>query len=155
MFSSESALETYLRRIIHDYITTLDPRIYALDNKDIVDIVICKDGANPALYFIETKLYQPSHSRIHLGSNGGSGFQPEILTRSPDYLERKLRWVIGAKGESGVVFVPNRTIRTYASGGSIGNKHNNLQRKILDEQPRLSMDELGLKLQSWLRVRSV
>ena len=78
MFGSELEFESYIRDLIARHITASHPEIYALKNKKAVDILICRDGRVPALFFIEVKYHQSNHGRLGFGSKGGGGFQNEL-----------------------------------------------------------------------------
>src|SRR3990170_6360101 len=144
VFVKEAELETYLRNLIETKITAQHPYIYALKNKKAVDIVICRDGDRPALFFLEVKLYQQTHSRLPIGTGKGNGYQPEIVTRNPRYLESNLRWVIVDNRQSRplFLFVPTSTVSKYLAGGGVGEKFNNIQLKIFRDVT--SLDEDGL-----------
>jgi hypothetical protein len=111
-FKSERDLENYLRYLIATKITAEHPHVYALESKKAVDIVICRDGQRPAVFFLEAKLYRRGHGRLGIGTGRGIGYQPEIVARHPDYFEVHLRWVIvdGRKPTASFLFVPTSTV---------------------------------------------
>ncbi len=152
LFESEAELEAYIRRLIAEHISSKNKEIYALNNKKAVDILICRGGSKPALFFLEVKYHQKSHGRLGFGSRGGGGFQPEIVSKKPAYFESNLRWVIASESHAdvGILFVPSETIRKYVSGGKIGQKFNNIQKRIFSEVSGLSEKEFITELQSWL-----
>jgi len=110
-FDSERELELYIRALINDYVTSIDPAVYALKNKKAVDILICRDSPLPELFFIEVKFDKVAHGRLGFGGSKGGGFQPEIVSRKPTYFEKNLRWVLASDDiEVGkVLFVPSDT----------------------------------------------
>lgn len=122
-------------------------------NKKAVDILVCRNGNNPALFFIEVKYHKKSHGRLGFGSSKGVGFQPEIVSKAPIYFESNLRWVIGADGFDGVLFEPSKTIREYISGGAIGDKFNNIQSKIFRDLKGLQAAQLERSLEEWLTAK--
>lgn len=151
-YSNEREFENYIRSLILTHITAHDPTIYPLNNKKAVDILICKDGRTPELFFIEVKYHQTHHGRLGFGGGKGGGFQPEIVSRKPDYFEKNLRWVLACQGhEQGkVLFVTSSIIRDYLSGGVVAEKFNNFQKRIFREQPWLNEQDFVASLKAWL-----
>jgi len=151
-FKNERDLENHLRHLITAKVTAKYPHVYALINKKAVDIVICRDGERPAVFFIEVKLYRREHGRLGIGTGGGIGYQPEIVARNPDYFEAHLRWVIadGRKPAASFLFVPTSTVREYLTGGEIGKKYNNIRLSIFREVTALDEDILVDQLCKWL-----
>src|SRR3989304_2803171 len=151
-FTDESELEKHLRRLIGSKITTKYPNVYALDNKKAVDIVICRDGTAPALFFLEVKLHQESHGRMGIGAGKGGGYQPEIITRHPAYFETHLRWVIVDSREAAekYLFVPTNVVSQYLAGTQLGSKQNNIQLRIFKEVEALDENGLVDALSNWL-----
>jgi len=70
---NEAAFEKHLRELISSEITRQIPAIYALDNRTVGDIVICRDGARPAIFFLEVKYFQRSKARLGFGNSRGEG----------------------------------------------------------------------------------
>ena len=101
-------------------------------------------------YFIEVKYHKKNHGRLGFGGSGGSGFQPEILTRKPLYFEKNLRWVLGHENVNGYLFLDNDAIREFVSGEVISNKFNNIQLKIFKSQNVLNEIEFIQELKYWL-----
>jgi len=151
-FADERAVEDHIRTLIADRITTQYRYIYTLKNKKVADIVICHDGENPALFFIEVKYFKVNHNRLGFGAGSGSGYQPEILTRRPAYLETNLRWILSTDREPtpSYLFIPTSTLLKYVAGGEIGEKQNNIQRKIFEEVRSLNDGELADEMCRWL-----
>ncbi len=152
-FSSEAAFETYVRKLISDEITAKNKSIYALENKKAVDILICRDKPNPALFFIEVKYHKKAHGRLGFGSSSGGGFQPEIVSKKPAYFESKLRWAIASEEhpDKGVIFVSSDVIRKYVSGGNVGQKFNNIQARIFNEVPGFNEKKFISELKIWVK----
>jgi hypothetical protein len=71
MFYSETELENFIRAIISEEISTSMPEIVVLQNKDVVDILICKNYEIPQLFFIEAKFHKVSNGRIGFGNGQG------------------------------------------------------------------------------------
>jgi len=151
-FESEADFEAYIRKRIQEQVTAYHPEIYAMENKKAVDILICKDGPSPSLFFLEIKFHRDKHGRLGFGSGKGLGFQPEILLRRPTFFERNLRWVVGSEAhEPGkILFLSNSQILEFVAGGGVGPKFNNIQKRIFREGPWLNEDEFVLTLQDWL-----
>jgi hypothetical protein len=61
-------------------------------------------------------------------------------------------WLISGEGHSdnGVIFVSSSVIRNYLSGGSVGEKFNNIQKKMFCEVSGYMEDELVGEIESWL-----
>lgn len=150
-FSNEFQFESYIRHLIGTHITTINKNIFALTNKKAVDIVICKDGVEPHLYFLEVKFHMKKHGRLGFGGGKGSGFQPEILTKRPSYFERNLRWVVGAEHTNLIYFLSSELLVKYLSGGGIGEKFNNIQRRLFDDHKGLTEDEFVTEMKSWIK----
>ena len=123
-----------------------------LNNKKAVDILICRNGEQPALFFLEVKYHKKKHGRLGFGSRNGIGFQPEILTKQPEYFESNLRWIIANESHNdiGIIFTNSQIIRQYISGGEIGQKFNNIQNKIFKELTGYNEKELTENLRLWL-----
>lgn len=152
VFNNESEFETYIRGIIRDRITSEHPHVYALANKKAVDILICRDGEEPSVFFLEVKYHKHRHGRLGFGSRGGDGFQLEIVSLGPAYFESNLRWVLASEfDEPGkLLFLPSSTIRRYVAGGSVGPKFNNIQARIFKKESFLGEDEFVSELKKWL-----
>lgn len=127
--------------------------IVLLSNKKFSDITICKNGKKPDLFFIEVKFYKAASGRIHIGGSGGSGLQPEIIEKQPDYFMKQMRWIIGDEKykKEGVIFCDTNTIRNYVSGNIIDKKHNNIKKEILIKEGRYLLHELKYIIQDWIK----
>jgi len=156
-YGSESHFESRIRELIAEHVTHRQPSIYAMRNKKAVDILVCKDGPSPQLFFIEVKYHKANHGRLGFGSGKGGGFQPEILSNQPQYFESNLRWALASETHypEKLLFLSSATLRKYLSGGEIGEKFNNIQARIFREQPWLTEQEFINELQRWLGVGDV
>lgn len=150
-FTNELQFENYIRELIQNHVTEKDKDTYALLNKKAVDIIICKDKPVPKLFFIEVKYHVNKHGRLGFGSGSGGGFQPEILSKRPQYFEENLRWVISAEDSDEIIFISNDTLLRYISGGRIGHKFNNIQKKIFTQEKGLTEKEFIEVLTDWLK----
>ncbi|MBS0480369.1 MAG: hypothetical protein JSR79_13870 [Proteobacteria bacterium] len=152
-FANEAELERYVREVIQSRVTTRHPHIYTLENKKAVDILICRDGPDPALFFLEVKFHRHGHGRLGFGSGNGRGFQPEILQRKPAYFERNMRWVLASETHEPdkIRLLTSADVRKYVAGGVIGQKFNNLQTRLWRESPYLSHGDFASELEAWVR----
>jgi hypothetical protein len=152
-FQTEAKLEEYIRKLIENRVTKRNKNIYALESKKAVDIIICRDGSKPALFFIEVKYYRKAHGRLGFGSRKGGGFQPEIVSVKPKYFEKNLRWIMASEEHPnrGVLFLDSKTIRKYISGGAVVEKYNNIQRRIFTEVAGFKKEQLINELGKWLK----
>ena len=119
------------------------------DNQKSTDILICKNGELPDLFFIEIKYYNKSHGRLGFGHQKGAGFQPEVLSKRPDYFEKNMRWILGSKDSNKYYFLNNSQIAQYISGGEIDYKQNNIQTIIFSDIGGLKRSELSNELLKW------
>jgi hypothetical protein len=124
-FKNEADFEDYLRTIIKDNVVKIsNSNLKILKNRGIADIVICRHGKYPSVFFIECKFHKIKHGRIGFGSAKSSGIQPEILSNELVYFESNLRWAIAHEDNEGVVFEPSSFIKDHVSGGSVEEKYN-------------------------------
>lgn len=112
--------------------------------------MICKNGPVPHLYFIEVKFHIASNSRLAFGSGKGKGFQPEILLKRPHYFENNLRWVIGTEESDKIYLLSNETLIQFIAGGTVGEKFNNIQKRMFREQEGLTEAAFIDALKKWI-----
>ena len=151
MFKNEKSLEKRIRELINEHVAR-ESEILVLEYKTISDIIICRQGHSPGIFFIEVKHYK-QYERIGIGNQKGEGIQPEILKKRPEYPESNLRWLIGQfhEGETKYWFVPSGIVSNYIMGRGIErNKQNNIQEALIRETPSISEDELITELNNWL-----
>ena len=153
-FASESAFEDHLRQIIESHITSENPTVYALQHKAVGDVVIARDGASPAMFFLEVKYFQLSNGRLGFGSGSGGGIQPEILIKRPAYLETHFRWAIASDSHSGYWFVASDVmVPQFVSGGVVEmTKQNNIRTRLFDDHPSIDQGQLIQELKRWLLI---
>lgn len=151
-FVNEADYEAHIRGLITSHITDRDPDIFALQYKTVGDIVLCREGNSPAIFFIEIKYFQLEKGRLGFGNGTGAGIQPEMLIKKPAYLESHLRWLLGSDAHEGAGhwFVTSEKIRKYVAGGSIGKKQNNIQEALFREVPSLSEDQVVVEIYNWM-----
>src|SRR5258706_1931722 len=138
LFESEKSFETYIRELIKNYILPKDKDLELFNNKKAVDVLLCRNGEKPALFFLEIKYHKRTHGRLSTGHGNGVGFQPEILSKLPSYFETNMRWILGVEDIEGYYFLKNSDLLKYIAGGKIGAKYNNIQTKLFEEESPLS-----------------
>ncbi|WP_297573622.1 hypothetical protein [uncultured Deefgea sp.] len=153
-FKNEQELEIHLRSLITEQICNMQEGIVLLENKNIADIVICKNHGATGLYFIEVKHLKPNMGRLGIGGKNGSGYQPEIITKRPAYLESNLRWALYSEthtNNNGVVLITTEQLcRTYLQGDKVGQKYNGIKQDIFNKERGLSDEEFISEIKSWL-----
>lgn len=152
MFKNEAELESYIRKVVTK-ISRAKKTIKLLNNKGLTDIVVCRNGTKPSVFFLEVKYHQKAHGRLGFGHKGGGGFQPEVVSGKPRYFEKHLRWILASKvhPEKGILFIDSATIRKYVSGGEVGQKFNNIRTSIFTKVKGHSKAELLIELRKWLK----
>jgi hypothetical protein len=151
LFESEKIFEEYIRTLITKHILPKDKELIMFQNKKAVDVLLCRNGKKPALYFIEIKYHKRSHGRLSTGHGKGGGFQPEILSRLPVYFEKNMRWVLGVEDMEGYFLLQNSQLIKHIAGGAIGKKYNNIQMKLFKEELSLSEKQFITALKDWLQ----
>jgi hypothetical protein len=149
-FINEREFETYLRELIRKRILPFDKDLVMIRNKKAVDILICRNGKKPALYFIEIKYHKARHGRLGTGHGKGGGIQPEILQLQPHYFKKQMRWILGTEMHKGYWMLDNKELLEYIAGKEIGEKYNNIQTRLFNAIAPSSEKELIIKLKSWL-----
>lgn len=150
-FENEKLFEEHIRNLITKHILPKDTELIMFQNKKAVDVLLCRNGKKPALYFIEIKYHKRSHGRLSTGHSKGGGFQPEILSRLPVYFEKNMRWVLGVEDIDGYWMLKNSALKKeYLSGGTIGKKHNNIKTKLFKEELPLTEKQFITALKDWL-----
>lgn len=153
-FNSEKKFEQYLAMLIKRDISKAHPNIYALNAKKAVDLVICKNGKHPKLFFLEVKYFNKNknHSMVGFGGAKGTGFQPAVLKQQPDYFKKHLMWVMGSALHDGIYFLDMCAVMKHLSGSSIGKKQNGFRRSIFDNEESLDELQFIAKLKQWLGI---
>jgi len=147
---TENDFEDRIRSIINTDIIPTNSNLIMLTNQKGNDILVCRNGDNPALFFIEVKYYNSSHGRLGIGHANGLGFQPEILQKKIKYFEENTKWILGTIDNEYYYTASNEEIRSkYLSGGSIDFKQNNIQTKIFSEIKELKRTDLVSELMNW------
>ncbi|MBI3744227.1 MAG: 3-keto-5-aminohexanoate cleavage protein [Chloroflexi bacterium] len=149
-FASEAALEAHIRDVVLAPILKRHPDILCLKNKDVVDVIICRDGSIPKAFFLEIKLFQPAFGRLGIGSAKGAGLQPEIIDRDPLYFQNNLRWLLAHQAQPGFLLLSTSGLKPFITGGGIGAKFNNINTSVFRQKELLSETQLESALESWL-----
>jgi hypothetical protein len=147
--NNERDFEKEVRGIIKDDILIVNKNLLLLESKKSVDILVCRNGTDPKLFFIEIKYHKKNHGRLGFGHEKGAGFQPELLICRPEYFESNLRWIIGSEESDSFFMLDNEQILNYIQGGKIDFKFNGLQKKLFKEIERLNKAQLALRLLHW------
>lgn len=149
-YKSEREFEAHIREIITKKILPLDKGLVMIQNKKAVDILICRNGKKPALYFIEIKYHKTNHGRLGTGHGKGGGIQPEILKLQPDYFKKQMRWILGAESHEGYWMLNNQELTTFIAGSAIGEKYNNIQTRLFREKQAFTERQFIKSLKDWL-----
>ena len=148
----EISYENKVREILNNYIIPHLPEIQVLESKVVADIIICRNGDVPKLFFLEIKHYSYSNNRIGFGSKGKVTFQPEILSKRPEYFDGNMRWVFFRQGDSGYYVLTNDDCCKYVMGQGIDiNKQNNFKDRLYQEIAPLTEDDFKTWLLAWLK----
>lgn len=147
---NEAHFEAHLRELIRSRIIDKHADLVLFEHKDVVDMLICRNGPDPAMFYIEIKYQKESSGRWSLGGQNGSGYQPEILRLRPEYLERNLRWILGSELYEDYYLVDNNTLMDYLQGDEIADKYNGIKKEILRSVNGISFDTLISQLEGWL-----
>lgn len=148
--TSETEFENKIRQLIQTQILPEIDNLILLQSKKAVDIILCKNGESPKLFFIEVKYHKKIHGRLGFGSMSGIGFQPEILTLMPSYFSKNMLWILGEESSESYWLLNNEEIRNYVSGGVISKKYNNIQNKIFREIEGIDQESAVKALKSFL-----
>jgi len=149
---SEEQFENRIRNILSGDVFPSNSNFMVFDNKKGSDILICKNGENPDLFFIEVKYYNKSHGRLGFGHQKGAGFQPELMRKRPSFFETNLRWILGSINDDFYYFLSSDEISKYISGNGIDFKQNNFQTKLFQDVKGLTKSELVAGLKIWMLV---
>ena len=148
---TELEFENRIKDILSNEVKSQLNNFILLDFKKATDIMLCRNGDNPQIYFIEIKYYNTGHGRLGFGHANGKGFQPEILRKNPSFFQKQMRWILGSIEKESYYILDNATISQYISGGQIDFKQNNFQTRLFNEIPGLNKAELIDELLKWLK----
>ena len=150
---NENNVENNIREIIQNKIIGSKNYFTLLDNKNVADIIICRNIIIPKIFFIEVKHYSDKKGRIGFGDANGGGFQPEILRKRPAYLEDNLIWVFQKENDKKYYVLNNDDCIKYISGGiigEVGGKQNNFQSKLFENIKPMRENDFSIWLENWL-----
>jgi hypothetical protein len=150
IFKNEKEFEAHIRHLITKHVLPLNKDLVLIRNKKAVDVLICRNGKKPALYFIEIKYHRINHGRLGTGHGKGGGIQPEILQLQPDYFKKQMRWILGSEDKEGYWILSNWEIMQYVAKGAIGEKYNNIQMKLFREKKPFTERQFIKELKGWL-----
>ena len=150
MFKTEIEFENHIRHLIKTKILNENTDLVLLENKDVVDIIICSNKNQGHIYFIEAKFYTQTKNRLGFGTSNGKGFQPEILKLRPKYFDNYMLWVFGQENDNDFYLLDNKMVSKYFAGGKIGDKQNNFQTKLFCNDFKLKENEFIERLKSWM-----
>lgn len=152
-FLSEKEFEAHLRKEIISPLLRKHKDFYLMESKKAVDILICKNGIKPGLFFIEVKYHRSNHRRLGFGQGKGGGFQPELLINNPSYFQANMRWILGVEEQNGYLFLTNDEIVKSVSSGNVEKKYNNIQTRIFKERKLLTSSQLKAEISKWLGLK--
>ncbi len=66
-FPDETQFENHLRQLINQKICSANVDIVVMENKNLADIVIFRNGQSLGIFFIEVKHLKPSMGRLGFG----------------------------------------------------------------------------------------
>lgn len=73
-FENEKAFEEYVRQIIREEVLPKNSDLIMLDNKKAVDILLCRNGKYPALFFLEIKYHKSNTADLGQGMAKGEEY---------------------------------------------------------------------------------
>lgn len=154
MFNSESEFEQHIRNLILNEIISVSSNLVLLENKDVVDIIICDNNTSlPKLFFIEVKFSTQIKGRIGFGTANGKGFQPEILSKIPQYFNQNMLWIFGKENDVNYYIFTTKQILNFISGKQIWLKQNNFQQKLFNQSENKYDDESFLLfIKNWIQT---
>lgn len=153
-FNKEDEFEKHLRNLITQKICAINPSIIMFDNKNLADIVICKNEGATGIFFIEVKHLKPSMGRLGIGGKNGTGYQPEIVSKRPEYLESNLRWALYSEtheNNDGIIFISTEQLcSSYLQGNEVSLKYNGIKQDIFNQEQGLSDDHFIELVRNWI-----
>lgn len=153
MFENEIEFENHVRSLITAHIASKYQDLVLLQNKDVVDIILCKNSETPSIFFLEAKYYTARKNRMGFGDAKGNGFQTEILSRRPAFFDANMRWVFGTEENDQYYILTNDQASEFICGGIIGEKQNNFQLRLFSDFVASSENELIQYLKDWLELK--
>jgi hypothetical protein len=143
--------ENKVRKILKEKIIPIYPDIQVLESKVVADIIICRNGNNPNLFFLEIKHWSYSKNRIGFGSKNKVTFQPEILLLRPKFFEKNMRWVFFKENDTSFYVLSNEDCNKYIMGKNIDiKKQNNFKEGLYRDIPPFDEQSFIQWLIEWL-----
>ena len=151
-FKDEKEFEAHVRNLITLNVASPSTNFRLLKANGIADIVICREGIHPAIYFIELKYESRSLSGQRNQINVTEGIQTEILKNRPDYMENHLMWLLGSQEcEGGYWFISSKQLSAYITPNSA---NNNIDRETIfrgkASEQKMSEADLVKSLELWI-----
>lgn len=146
-FTCEMDFERHIRDVLKSKVETHAPEIRILEYKGIADIIVCREGDRPAIFFIELKYAKDPIS-------ASKGIQSEVLSTRPTYIDNHMMWLIGSSDKMHVGqywLLDSAGLREYITNEIDIKKENNISRYIFRRLPAIDEPELVRRLQNWMR----
>jgi hypothetical protein len=107
----------------------------------------------PLILFVEVKYHKAAHGRIGFGDGAGKGYQPEILRKKPEYLERYMRWLIADNESKTCLFFRNKEVRENSAGPIKKGKQNNFKSGLFknNSNGRFDITEAPKVVSEWAK----
>lgn len=148
---NEFEFEQKIRHLIKTKILPEIDNLILFESKKAVDIILCKNGSNPKVHFIEVKYHKENHGRLGFGSKSGIGFQPEILRLKPDYFLENMIWILGVESSESYWVLKNNEIVNFLSKGTVGIKYNNIQKRLFKDIEGINEESMIEYLMQFLK----
>ena len=154
-FTGEKEFEQHIRDLLEYEISVRESGIRILDTKGIADIVICRDYAPTAIFFIEAKYASRTPSGELNSISVSEGIQSEILKERPEHLENHFLWLLGSQSYAGYYWLmTSGELLPYITTKPLSVvKMNNISLNIFRDSGRkyrLNEGELTHYLGNWL-----
>jgi hypothetical protein len=150
----ESDFEDHIRKIISKKIIAGKKHFTMFKNKDVVDIIICRNIFVPKIFFIEVKHYSETKGRIGFGKGDGGGLQPEILKsvlkNGAKYFDNNLIWVFKREHDENYYVLKCKDCLKYIAADTIGEKQNNFKKSLFDNEQPMSEEIFLEYIENWL-----
>ena len=151
-FASEKEFEQHIRDLLKRTVATQESGYQILESKGISDIVICREGAHSAIFFIELK-YSSRTPKGELNTiDVSEKIQSEILLKRPEHLDSRFMWLLGSASCEGDYWLMNseNLLPHITTNPLTVEKMNNISLKIFrGEANNHKFNEEGLI--DWLR----
>lgn len=155
-FNNEAGFENHIRNLLRNEGVVREAGIRLLASKGIADIVICRDYAPPAIFFIEVKYASLTRSGELNSISASEGIQSEILKERPSHLENHFLWLLGSQVHPGCYWLlTSSELLPFITAKPLSvEKMNNISLNIFRGNGRgykLDARDLAVSLGDWLR----